>query len=568
MITNTRILSSIILFFSFVFTLYGQIVPYDTLYDQTSTPSGGLKVSTHFYEIGYETNYSCDAADDFVNNDQWTITKVTALGGYYNGSINPRAFNVVIYANDGELPGAELYNYHTTADTSVVGAFTIPIDEDIVLPAGHYWISVSANTQLGHAQWGWKPSTGPYNYEAVWINPSNGFGTGFTTWTPITTVWPGTSENDFSFMLFGINGIPASDPDPADGELAVQLDKDISWSNPGNAVSIEVFWGTEPDSLISIYSGSPITTIEQGQMEYNTEYYWRIDVNDGDGVATGKTWHFSTIQDPSIVLNENFDDWYFPPDGWVVESTGEPLWKKGYGTSAFGQGAHSLRCGFFSNYPPDSIGNLITHTFDPLLPGDSLSFDHAYAPDDGGHDDQLEISYSTDGGENWETLVLLHGGFGGELVTAPPTYLSFIPDPDQWGTLKFAVPAGTNKFKFKAIDRHGNDLYLDNIIIIGSDGQLTSVSEIKIPREFSLQQNYPNPFNPTTTIEYALPENEIVRLEVYNSLGQKVKVLVNGYQAAGTHRINFDASDLSSGIYYYRIKAGKFQKLHKMILIR
>ncbi|MFZ0390070.1 MAG: FlgD immunoglobulin-like domain containing protein, partial [Calditrichia bacterium] len=352
-------------------------------------------------------------------------------------------------------------------------------DEDIVLPAGHYWISVSANTELSHKQWGWKPSNGPYYSEAVWINPSNGFGTGFTTWTPITTVWQGTSETDLSFLLFGINGIPASNPDPAEGELAVELDKDISWTNPGNAVSIEVFWGTHPDSLISIYSGSPITTIDQGQMNYATDYYWRIDVNDGDGVATGKTWHFSTIQDPSIALNEDFDSWYFPPDGWVIENTGDPIWEKAWGTSAFGVGAHSLRSHFFSNYPPDSIGILITHTFNPLSEGDSLRFDHAYAPDYGGNDDQLEISYSTDGGQNWQTLVILHGGFNGELVTAPQTLLEFFPNPDQWGTLKFAVPGGTNKFKFRAIDGHGNDLYLDNIKIEHSEvaGMMQNIAQ-------------------------------------------------------------------------------------------
>ncbi len=141
-------------------------------------------------------------------------------------------------------------------------------------------------------KWGWEPSSGPYNYEAVWENPGDGFGTGYTTWTPITTVWQGTTETDFSFALFGINGIPASNPDPADGELAVELDKDISWSNPADAVSVEVFWGMDPNNLTSIYSGSPITSFEQGQMDYNTEYFWRVDVNDGDGVATGNTCDF------------------------------------------------------------------------------------------------------------------------------------------------------------------------------------------------------------------------------------------------------------------------------------
>ncbi len=576
MINITRLLQSLILFFAFTFALYGQIVPYDTLYDQTSTSSGGLKVSTHFYEAGYETNYSSYAADDFVCNDQWTITKVTALGGYYNGSIHPRAFNVVIYADDdpnGELPGTELYNYHNTADTSVAGAFSIPIDEDIVLPVGHYWISVSANTQLGNAQWGWKPSTGPYNYEAVWVNPSNGFGTGYTTWTPITTVWQGTSETDLSFALFGINGIPASNPDPADGELAVEIDKNISWSNPGNAVSIDVFWGTDPDNLTSIYSGPPITTFEQGQMDYNTEYYWRVDVYDNDGVATGRTWHFFTMQDPSIVLNENFDDNGFPPGGWSFENSDENLWSKYYGISAYGEGVNSARAKFFLSLISDSVSSMITHTFYPLNESDSLAFDYAYAATSMYFIDSLEILCSTDSGQNWESLVLLHGGPNGGLVTAPHSTSEFVPDPDEWETMKLTLPEGVTKFKFKAMSAGGNDLFLDNIRICEQEGSVTLIDDLEVPREYSLQQNYPNPFNPTTTIAFSLPQNSMVSLKIYDILGNEIRILIDEVQPAGTHSIVWEGKDdrglqVASGIYFCRFKSEGFTETKRMILIR
>ncbi len=570
MINVYKTLQILILCFSFSVAVYGQIVPYDTLYDQTSTPSGALKVSTHFFEGGFETNYSSIAADDFICDDEWTITKVFALGGFYNGSTNPQQFNVVIYSDYGGSPGSELYSYYNTVDTSELNGFTVLSDEDIVLPAGHYWISVSANTALGNAQWGWKPSVGSYNSEAVWENPSNGFGTGYTNWTPITTVWQGTSEKDFSFALFGINGTPASNPDPANGELAVELDKDIYWNNPENTVSIDVYWGTDPDSLNSIYSGSPISTFDQGQMGYNTDYYWRVDVRDGDGTATGKTWQFSTIQDSSLVLDENFDDFYFPPGGWVVENTGDPLWVKGIGASAFGEGEHSLRARFFSNYPPDSIGNLITYTFEPLTSLDTLYFDHAYAPDHGGHEDQLEIFYSTDSGANWDTLVVLSGGFNGELVTAPKTTFSFIPDPNEWGTLKFGVEEGTNKLKFTAVDAHGNDLYLDNIKIIDSNGEITSIDDFEVPEEFSLEQNYPNPFNPTTKIKFVLPSGVegLTTLKVYNILGKEIATLLNETKAPGTYKVEFNASDLPSGIYFYKLSSGNFSDTKKMMLLK
>jgi hypothetical protein len=92
--------------------------------------------------------------------------------------------------------------------------------------------------------------------------------------------------------------------------------------------------------------------------------------------------------------------------------------------------------------------------------------------------------------------------------------------------------------------------------------------ESGIPNKFELKQNYPNPFNPTTKIKYALPKDEFVTLKVYNSLGQEVTTLVNQNVSAGYHTINFDASNLASGMYIYRIKAGNYVSIKKMMLLK
>jgi hypothetical protein len=99
---------------------------------------------------------------------------------------------------------------------------------------------------------------------------------------------------------------------------------------------------------------------------------------------------------------------------------------------------------------------------------------------------------------------------------------------------------------------------------------LTAVPEIRsiLPGQYDLSQNYPNPFNPSTTIRYSVPTAGKVLLKVYNILGQVVATIVNTQQAAGTYNVVFDASRLSSGIYFYRISSGSFVQVKKMLLIK
>lgn len=89
-----------------------------------------------------------------------------------------------------------------------------------------------------------------------------------------------------------------------------------------------------------------------------------------------------------------------------------------------------------------------------------------------------------------------------------------------------------------------------------------------IPTKFSLEQNYPNPFNPTTTIPFSLPSKEFVSLKVYDVLGREVAVLVSGQMSAGDHSALWNASNMSSGIYFYRLQASKFTETKKLILLR
>ena len=89
-----------------------------------------------------------------------------------------------------------------------------------------------------------------------------------------------------------------------------------------------------------------------------------------------------------------------------------------------------------------------------------------------------------------------------------------------------------------------------------------------IPDKFSLGQNYPNPFNPSTSIDYNIAVSSDVNISLYNILGQEVKQLLNQHQIAGKYTLSVDASDLTSGMYFYRLRAGSFSSIKKMILIK
>ena len=93
-------------------------------------------------------------------------------------------------------------------------------------------------------------------------------------------------------------------------------------------------------------------------------------------------------------------------------------------------------------------------------------------------------------------------------------------------------------------------------------------SEVNKVFNFELNQNYPNPFNPTTKISYSIPARANVTLKVYNMLGQEVTTLVNGTEEAGRHEVNFNASDLASGLYIYKIQSGNFSQSKKMMLLK
>lgn len=118
--------------------------------------------------------------------------------------------------------------------------------------------------------------------------------------------------------------------------------------------------------------------------------------------------------------------------------------------------------------------------------------------------------------------------------------------------------------------RELNDPYRRTLYVYstGDVGTANSEMDSEVSASFGLHQNYPNPFNPTTSIQFSIPSSAEVNLTVYNLLGQKVATLVSEKLTAGSHTINFDASQLSSGVYLYRLSSGNQIMTKKMTLIK
>jgi len=145
-----------------------------------------------------------------------------------------------------------------------------------------------------------------------------------------------------------------------------------------------------------------------------------------------------------------------------------------------------------------------------------------------------------------------------------------------WETLGFVEGHGNSnspkEYEFIDLNIGLSDRYYYRLKQIDNDGtfEYSNVVAVNvgIPNQFNLSQNYPNPFNPTTTIKYQIPELSFVTLKIYDVLGNEITNLVNEEKSAGSYEVDFNATTLPSGIYFYKLQAGNFVETKKMVLLK
>ena len=170
----------------------------------------------------------------------------------------------------------------------------------------------------------------------------------------------------------------------------------------------------------------------------------------------------------------------------------------------------------------------------------------------------VERKQSTLGSQSsdWETIGFVQGHGNSN---SPKEY-EFIDNLEN-------VSADSVEYRLKQIDTDGQFEYYGTTIQV-SLRSITDINDDVLVYEYALEQNYPNPFNPSTVISYSLPKASNVKLIIYNMLGQEVATLVNTKQNSGIYNVEFNASNLTSGIYFSRLTSGVYSSIKKMLLIK
>jgi Secretion system C-terminal sorting domain len=192
----------------------------------------------------------------------------------------------------------------------------------------------------------------------------------------------------------------------------------------------------------------------------------------------------------------------------------------------------------------------------------------------------LGVFLSTDSGTNWaaadagltDTRVFALAVSGTSLFAG--TRAAGVFHSSDSGTSWTPVNSGIANLEVRSLAVLGTNLFAGNF----EDGvwkrplseMITSTDPAasELPNAFLLQQNFPNPFNPSTTIRYELPKASHVTLKVYNTLGQEVATLVDAVEEPGYKSIQWDATELASGVYFYRLRAGDFVQTRKLLLAK
>jgi len=348
-----------------------------------------------------------------------------------------------------------------------------------------------------------------------------------------------------------VTGLPLTNDAPTNYFFKLRgFDQSLNLSGDSKIIQLLITKGFIPDSLLD----KPVITSifdvpnDNGRHVYVT---WNASKNDGEKLnpvtkysiwrMDNDVWTFA-IDVPAISM-EN----YSAIAATIFDSTKT----KGMFMSTFQVVAHGLNPVMIAVSAPDS-----GYSLDNLAPRVPASFAVVL------HGNSAALTWEKNDENDLQYYAVYRS-----------TTANFIPSVDN----KIGVTATnayedvsvvngqTYYYKISALDYSGNESGISKEVAL----QITDVNDkASLPKEFQLYQNYPNPFNPSTTISFDLPAASFVNLTVYDVIGKQVATLVDEFKNGGRYDVRFDAKQLSSGMYFYKISAGNFSQIKKFILMK
>ena len=505
-------------------------------------------------------------ADDFVvpGGETWTIDEIAATGFYSAGE--SEFWGVRFYADAGGMPGAVL----ATETVSVILGDPLPagmLSAPVVLTKGAYWVSIygihTTAVDLATFRWNWYTSEDPEILSEPWLIDEAGF-FGFLPWTSFSGLGL-DALNSMQFQLFGqVGGGPLcvfmDDFESGLGNWTITLDdtSDCVWVNGDIGDNFYLLDSTAAAAGLlaadADICGSGTTTLTTSTMS--------AGVNATDWAIVWIEWDndWRTIDSLDIAYVEmsiNGGATWTTVVSWVGvdQRNTHEVWDVS-GTA----GAQSdVRFRFRTIQPGWDwwwvIDNFAIY-FDGFIPVELTSF--AASVNDG----EVTLSWSTSTETNNQGFdVERNSGNGFEKIGFVAGF-GTSTENHSYSYVDGSLQEGSYTYRLKQIDYAGTFEYSDVIEV-----------DVTVPKVFALEQNYPNPFNPSTKIKFSLAADSKVSLTVFDILGQEVANLISGNLAAGSHEINFNASNIPSGVYFYRLDATgvdgtNFTSVKKMILTK
>ncbi len=260
--------------------------------------------------------------------------------------------------------------------------------------------------------------------------------------------------------------------------------------------------------------------------------------------------------------NSGFENWtnVNPDSCWVNNSVVIPVLK----TTVSYKGNFALR------------GEVVSYVGVPFAPqltiGSIMGFAYTGRP----ASVQFYYQFSPQGGDKFEASITLRKNNPIKIIAAgPPVKITTAASAYTLVTvpLEYFYPespdvcVATFLITNSATEHIGSYYHLDEISFVGTATDVDKI-DLQTPAAFELKQNYPNPFNPSTTIRYSLPTSANVKLAVYDFLGREIATLINEEQSAGWKEVEWKAADLSSGMYFYKLTAGTYVEVKKLMLLK